>query len=1550
MKHESRKKAAIILTMLMVSMAVANANPVNEQMAKEIGAKYLSKSVKMRMNVNDMQLAKTYFMANGDAAFYVFNAAKGFVIVSAQEVAIPILGYSDEGHFDANNIPENMNWWLQDYANQIQYGIEERNIDFEKTAKQWELVKSTGRLSEDRTARRVVEPLLKDEDSGEPILWNQSTIYSTQCPVIPNSENHYAAGCVPVSMSQIMRKWKHPAQGIGSHTSDGSHHETIDFSSTTYDWDHMPVSLNSSILGREPSSEEIEAVGTLLHHAGVAVDCFYKLSGTDAHSEKVPPALIDYFGFSDEARLEKLTNRDDSIAIWKVKLRSSLNHGYPMYYSGIYQGSLGHAFACDGYDDDDNFHINWGYDGNCNGYFPIGGLNYGSGATGQYNACNDAIFNIHPAGTTTVFDINVSANNDDYGTATTQSANVEYGGMVTVTASPKPGYCFNYWSLNGVNMSESATYSFSVYYDRDLVAVFSTPYTVTTASANEEQGTVSAGGTFNYGETCTLTATPQSGYIFVNWTKGGDVVSSHNPYNFKVTENGDYVANFRINEGVTISSGDTYETQCYPFGKNYKYYITEQIFTADEINCRGSINRIAFFATDAITRSLDIYLTTTEKSSFVDKNDWITVTDSDLVYSGTVSFANSDWTFIELFGPFEYDGLSNLVILIDDNTGTNPTVTKFKAFEGTAQQAMVYQTDENASPFSLEGFSATFIGTYDSYTYKVNRKNQIVLGIIPDASTTYPVTVTVEPAGAGYANGAGDFIFGETCTLTAEANEQFAFVNWTRNGVQVSTDLSYSFNVKEAHDLVANFMATIPLMFMDSEVEAICVANWDANGDGFLTNAEAANVTNLGTVFQSNTNITAFEELSYFTGLTAIPNNAFNGCTNLTRIVIPENITSISDNAFKDCSKLEGNLSLPSGLLTIGVSAFYNCSSLTGSLVIPDEVTTIGIDAFNGCTGFDGTLTIGNKVTTINSRAFNGCTSFTGDLIIPNSVNNIYGSAFYGCNGFNGSLIIGNSVSSISYSAFQGCSGFTNVIIERSTPPTVTMASTFTGMDFTIPVYVPAGSVSTYQGNTPGWSQFTNYMGQIQTSSWETPTSSDVICVNNDYTITSDVSAYYVYFTSDDNVLTVGSGNTLTVTGDIATTSASQLVIADGAQLICNKAVLATMQKNVTAASNWGSGSYTTDGWYFIATPVDGFSVSAIANGIETTDLFSYDEPSCYWWNAQSGSHAFGSLTRGQGYLYANNTDRILGLYGTMPASNAEFVANLSYENANADIRGFNLLGNPFTRDLTGSDIMLNGSAITTYYTVQGGSEIVSKQIAENPIKPGQGFIVQANGEGQSLVFNSSSKGGTHVKPAYICIEAGNESFMDFAFVQIGQGNTLHKMTINDIVPHVSVAQQGKDYAAIAVENYQEEGIPVNFRANEKGRYTIKVNAENVELGYLHLVDNLTGADIDLLETSTYTFEAGVNDYPSRFRLVFCAEGDNDTNEESFAFVRDGNIVIVGSDASSTLQIVDMTGRVVFSGNTLSPVSTEGLTSGVYVLRLIGQNSVKTQKLAIRSY
>ena len=138
--------------------------------------------------------------------------------------------------------------------------------------------------------------------------------------------------------------------------------------------------------------------------------------------------------------------------------------------------------------------------------------------------------------------------------------------------------------------------------------------------------------------------------------------------------------------------------------------------------------------------------------------------------------------------------------------------------------------------------------------------------------------------------------------------------------------------------------------------------------------------------------------------------------------------------------------------------------------------------------------------------------------------------------------------------------------------------------------------------------------------------------------------------------------------------------------------------------------------------------------------------------------------------------------------------------------------------------------------------------------------------------------------------------------------------------------------------------IHINFKAKADGEYTLTVQPEGVEMGYLHLIDNLTGADIDLLTTPSYTFSAGYNDFISRFKLVFSA---NEDQSENFAFISNGEIIVNGK---GTLQVIDVLGHVILIRDvemSYYGVSTAGMTPGVYVLRLINGNDVKTQKIVI---
>ena len=291
------------------------------------------------------------------------------------------------------------------------------------------------------------------------------------------------------------------------------------------------------------------------------------------------------------------------------------------------------------------------------------------------------------------------------------------------------------------------------------------------------------------------------------------------------------------------------------------------------------------------------------------------------------------------------------------------------------------------------------------------------------------VSVAADPIEGGEVSGAGTFEGGELCTVVATPNEGYCFANWTIDDHVVSLDANYTFVVASDHLLTAHFVMDENIDFVDANVKAICVANWDTNGDGELSYAEAALVTSFGEVFTGNADITSFEELQYFISLTNISNNAFENCSGLTgSLTIPNSVTMIGISAFSNCSGFTGSLTIPNSVYMIDRRAFINCSGFTGSLTIGNSVTTIGEAAFYGCTGFTGSLSIPNSVTTIGGGAFRDCTGLTGSLSIPNSVAEISSSAFQGCSGFTGSLTFGNSVTSIGRQAFYGCSGFSGTL------------------------------------------------------------------------------------------------------------------------------------------------------------------------------------------------------------------------------------------------------------------------------------------------------------------------------------------------------------------------------------------------------------------------------------------------------------------------------------------------------------------------------------------
>ena len=322
----------------------------------------------------DAILTETLISQDGEAALYIFTPQtdKGFLIVSADDAIIPLLGYSDDNTFDKNNISPELNYWLDEYTRQIQYA---RENEFKPLA-----TRGTIQLPD----WNKIEPLIKTK-------WNQNSPYNQQCPAIGSTRAY--TGCVATAMAQVMKYHNFPARGSGSISyTFNSKTYSMDFSKVTFEWDKMLDSYNGSF-----TPAQATAVSTLMKAAGYSVEMQYGIDGSGAYSGYIPRALTTYFGYDQSIRFYDRTWF--TYSEWAKMVYDNLSLKQPVLYGGNGTGGA-HQFIIDGYLDG-YFHVNWGWGGSSDGYFILDALDpYGLGigaGEGGYNFRQDMVVNIKPA-------------------------------------------------------------------------------------------------------------------------------------------------------------------------------------------------------------------------------------------------------------------------------------------------------------------------------------------------------------------------------------------------------------------------------------------------------------------------------------------------------------------------------------------------------------------------------------------------------------------------------------------------------------------------------------------------------------------------------------------------------------------------------------------------------------------------------------------------------------------------------------------------------------------------------------------------------------------------------------------------------------------------------------------------------------------------------------------------------------------------------------------------------------------------------------------------
>ena len=401
------KKHFLFMLALTLGIGMAHAKPVNVSQAKYVGQQFVQANFEQSRQASDLNLVYTGSNSKGDASYYVFNVGnEGFVIVSADDSYRPVIGYSEEGAFEVDNMSPELAYYLNAIAEGRSAG---NNVMEPKVKAEWESVMKTGRLLSYNNGRAV--------DFLVQTRWNQNPApYNSMCPADPlGPGGHDYTGCVATAMSQLMKYWNYPEQGQGSHSyvcnprpGYAGHPEygtlTANFGETTYDWANM---LNS--YGNNYTPEQGDAVATICYHCGVSVNMMYGNDvdeGSGAYSEDVPGAIYNYFRYTNNTELRSYSN----LAQWKTMLKEQFDMGWPVYYAGS-SSAGGHAFICDGYDDADMFHFNWGWGGSGNGNFVVNEIDYNSSMRAIINFVPSEVYN-NTAQAPTNFNITPAANNE----------------------------------------------------------------------------------------------------------------------------------------------------------------------------------------------------------------------------------------------------------------------------------------------------------------------------------------------------------------------------------------------------------------------------------------------------------------------------------------------------------------------------------------------------------------------------------------------------------------------------------------------------------------------------------------------------------------------------------------------------------------------------------------------------------------------------------------------------------------------------------------------------------------------------------------------------------------------------------------------------------------------------------------------------------------------------------------------------------------------------------------------------------------------------------
>ena len=959
MKHFFRISLLLLALMLPGTSA---ANPITQQQALQNALSFLESRGKSIDN-SSLRHAPLRSSMTATESYYVFNIGnnEGYVITSGDDCAPAILGYADSGYIDLDSVPVNMKSWLEEYAQQIRFMQENGSPSSQQP-----------RLSSNQPS---ISPLLTT-------TWGQDDPYNQECPDFFGIDK-CLTGCVATAMAQVM--YYHRSSSVTQTTAtipaytcrstwnfdNVAHQISVDSipAGSVIKWDSMKDSYSGI-----STPVQKRAVANLMKYCGASVLMDYANrynGGSGAYSSMVPDALKTYFNYNNGTSLENRNNfmSDEE---WNNLIYNELRHSRPVYFSGG-NATSGHAFVCDGFDGAGYFHINWGWDGQYDGYFLLNALNPGSSSSG-YNLRQEALINAFPKLNSPIPSEIISFEDDSVKAICVQYWDIDDDGELSkaeaaLVSTLNDAFEYNQ-GITSFNELEYFTGLSRIGRCAFLGCVGLTSVTIpNTVTTIGESAFNNCRALANIEIPSSVIEIGRDAFSYTAWFDNqpdGLVYAGRVAYRCKGTMSDG--SSIIINDG-TLSIASCAFRDCYGL---------------TSVNIPNSITTIGSYAF-CNCRSL---------TSVNIPNSVTLIADGVFRACSSLTSVNIP-NSITTIGREAFENCRSLTSVTIPNSVTSIGIGAFRNCYGLTSVNIPNSVSSISGSMFAGCIGLTNVTIPNSVTsiegYAFENCNSLT-------SVTLPNSVT----SIGYyafqsCSGLTNLIIGNSVTSIGD----YAFLGCSGLTSIVVGSANHKYDSRNNCNAIIKTSSNTLILGCQNTV---------------IPNS----VTSIGNyAFALNSSL---KSLTIPSSVVYIGSGAFYGCSGLTSIIIPNSVTSIDDRVFYNCSGL-ASVTIGNSVTSIGNGAFGYCYGLT-SVNIPNSVSSISGSMFQGCTGLTS-VTIPNSVTSIGDLAFQGCSGLTS-VNIPNSVTYIGDGVFYGCSALTRATIP-NSVTSIGNYAFGECTGLKNV-------------------------------------------------------------------------------------------------------------------------------------------------------------------------------------------------------------------------------------------------------------------------------------------------------------------------------------------------------------------------------------------------------------------------------------------------------------------------------------------------------------------------------------------